>query len=632
MRAGWPMRGPRCRWRATLAAAAWLLLAGTRLAAAAGTALQSIEPATIALGNSAQLTITSIGSEMPAITPPMVPGLEFLAVGQTQQIQVINGVTSARTTVIYQVVPQQAGVFSIPSALPGAEPVVLTVTKGNGSGPGAYGTPPPQGAAPGGLPPGASAQGGSGQSSTLPADSMRQGASGAAFVRLRLAKHDLYVGEMVPVDIQVGARDGIVASLNGPPTLNGDAFTLSKLPENPTRTTEVVDGKPFIVFTWHTALVAVKPGDLSLTIDMPLTVRVRLPGHPDSSLFNGTGFEDLFNDPAFQNFFGSSTQRDVTVSSSPETFRVLALPTEGRPADFSGAVGQFTVRTELSQDKAAEGDPITLRMRVSGEGDFERASSSMLHDADGWKTYAPTANFKPQDDIGFRGEKIFEQPLISTQTGKRNVPQVTFSWFDPATKRYEQARTDALPVTITDPAPGSAAANNTSAPAASAASEEGAPAWRPDHPDNGAGRTDTLVPRYFQPAFAVVPPIILMALAIAWLWLRHGEHASAPVRVEPTLPLDSLESALEGYAAAGDVATFFGTARSALGRVLAAKWGVPAAAVTTEEAIARLGTDDEVTRLFMLADEATYSALRMTLPEFRQWISVVMRHVQGASP
>jgi len=506
--------------KAWIASIASLLLGAAALAAGSGTALQSIEPATIPLGGSAQLTITSIGSEMPAITPPMVPGLEFLAVGQTQQVQIINGVTSARTTVTYQVVPQQAGVFSIPSALPGAEPVVLTVTRGNGAAPNGS-VPNASGAAPGTQSP-----------SSLPADTTRQGASGAAFVRLRLAKHDLYVGEMEPVDIQVGARDGMVASLNGPPTLNGDAFTLSKLPENPTRTEEVVDGKPFIIFTWHTALVAVKPGDLSLKIDMPLTVRVRISNGLNRGFFNGSGFEDLFNDPAFQNFFGASTQRDVTVSSAPETFTVQELPNEGRPADFSGAVGKFSVATEISQNKAAAGDPITLRMRVSGEGDFQRVSSSMLHDAEGWKAYTPTANFKSQDDIGYRGEKIFEQPLIAMQAGNRTVPEVGFSWFDPTTGKYDQAHTEPLSVAITPAAPGSSLAGSAPAALSNPASSgaDTGQAWRPDHPDDGSGRGRSPIPLYFQPAFAAVPPLMLIALSMAWLWTRRAERTTATVR------------------------------------------------------------------------------------------------------
>jgi hypothetical protein len=603
-----------------------LLLGGLTIAAAAGTALQSIEPSTIPLGASARLSITSIGSDMPAITPPMVPGLEFLAVGQSQQVQIINGVTSSRTTVTYQVIPQQPGVFSIPSALPGAEPVVLTVTRGNGSA--------PNGSAFGG-----SAQGGQPQpSSSLPADSTRQGASGAAFVRLRLAKHELYVGEMMPVDIQVGARDGMVASLNGPPTLNGDAFTLSKLPENPTRSEEIIDDKPFIVFTWHTALVAVKPGTLSLTMDTPLTVRVRTPGRPNPGFFSGSGFEDLFNDPAFQNFFGTSTQRDVTVSSAPETFTVLALPTEGRPADFSGAVGKFSVSSDLSQDKAGEGDPITLRLHVTGEGNFERVSTSMLHDVEGWKSYSPTVNFKPDDEIGYRGEKIFEQPVISIQAGKRTVPEVSFSWFDPASRRYEQAHTEPLTATITPAAAGSSMASGAPGAAsttADLAGNEAAPKWRPDHPDNGGGRTSSLMPHYFQPVFMTVPPLVLIALSTAWFWMRRGERSAERARVEPYMmppSVESLASELDEYAAAGNGQLFFGAARKALCAMLASKWAVAPAEVTTDGVVSRLGSDSEITRAFMLADEAAYSTLKLTPSDFRQWKRIVLRNVDSEMP
>jgi hypothetical protein len=623
--------------RAWFAAISLCVMGAAAFSAPAGTALQSIEPATISLGASAQLTITSIGSEMPAITPPMVPGLEFLAVGQSQQVQIINGVTSARTTVTYQVIPQQAGVFSIPSALPGAEPVVLTVTRGTGPAPG--GQP-----APGGAPQGGQTQ----PPSSLPADATRQGANGAAFVRLRLAKHELYVGEMVPVDIQVGARDGMVASLNGPPTLNGDAFTLSKLPENPARAEEIVDGKPFIVFTWHTALVAVKPGTLSLTMDTPLTVRVRTPGRPDGGFFSGSGFEDLFNDPAFQNFFGASTQRDVTVSSAPETFTVLPLPTDGRPPDFTGAVGKFAVSSELSQDKAGEGDPITLRMRVTGEGDFDRVSSSMLQDADGWKAYTPTASFKPADQIGYRGEKLFEQPLISLQPGTRTVPEVHFSWFDPSTRRYEEAHTDAMTVAIApapgggSPAGGSLAGGSPaggpvpdpSAGASNAAASQGGQSWRPDHPDERGGRVDTLMPDYFQSAYLAVPPLVLLALSTAWFWLRREERQAEALRVEPFMmpSTESLGSELDGYAATGDARSFFGAARRALGAVLASRWGLTLAEVTTEEVVSRLGADSDIARVFQLADEAAYSNLKLTPLDFLQCKRVVLRNFEGDAP
>jgi hypothetical protein len=594
-------------------------LVPTSLVFAAGaTVLQSIEPSTIALGGSAQLTITAIGSEAPPITPPMVPGLEFLAVGQSQQVEIINGVTSSKTTVTYQVMPQQAGVFTIPSALPGGEPVVLTVNRGGGS---------PSGSSPGGAgqnvqPP---------ASSSLPAGPTRQGASGAAFVRLRLAKRELYVGEMIPVDIQVGARDGMVASLNGPPTLNGDAFTLNKLPENPTRTEEIIDGKPFIVFTWHTALTAVKPGSLSLTVDTPLTVRVQSAARPGAGFFNGSGFEDLMDDPAFQNFFGRSTQRDVVVSSAPETFTVVPPPEEGRPDDFTGAVGNFSVSADVSQQKAAEGDPITLRLHVSGEGDFGRVSSPMLSDGDGWKAYTPTAKFIPGDQIGYRGEKIFEQPLVSTQPGTRGVPEVHFSWFDPSLRRYQQAQTPPLTVQIAPaPAGSSVAGSPRSGTVPDLAGNEPGPAWRPDHPDQG-GRVGSLRPRYFQPVFLAVPPLVLIALSTGWLLMRRGDRSVERARIAPTLEPESLATELARYAAANDARSFFETARRAMRPRLASKWTLAPSAVTTDEVAARFGADSDVARVFMLADEASYSRLQLTPADYPQWTRVVLRTI-GSKP
>ncbi len=249
-------------------------------------------------------------------------------------------------------------------------------------------------------------------------------ANGTAFVRLRLSKHELYVGETIPIDIQVGMRDGFVASLNGLPTLNGDAFTLNKLSSQPQRGEEIIDGRPYTVLTWHSALAAVKPGELALTIETPLTVRMRTTARPDAGFLGEAGLDDLFNDPMFQNFFGASTEKDITVASAPTAFTVLALPTHDRPADFSGAVGNFSVSSDVSDEKVAAGDPVTLRLRVSGTGNFDRVMTPMLHDVEHWKTYSPTAKFKAEDDIGHRGEKTFEQPLIATQSGMQSLPAV----------------------------------------------------------------------------------------------------------------------------------------------------------------------------------------------------------------
>jgi hypothetical protein len=606
-----------------------LIFAGVSQAGATGS--QRIEPAVIRLGEAARLTISESGDS--PVTPPMVAGLEFVATSQSKQMESINGISSTTTSVTYDVVPQQVGVFTIPSALPGAQPLVLTVNPGSAVNPSSGRV-----AVQGGIAPGSSAQP---AMSALPAGATRLNADGSAFVRLRLAKHQLYVGESVPVDIQVGMRDGFVASLNGLPTLNGDAFTLNKLSTQPVRTEEIINGKPFTVLSWHSALAAVKPGTLSLAIETPLTVRMRTTARADASLLGDAGLGDLINDPMFQNFFGTTTEKEVTVASAPMTFSVLELPVQNRPGDFSGAVGHFSVSGGISEDHATLGDPITLRMRVSGEGSFDRVSSPMLHGTQDWKTYAPTAAFKADDDIGYHGEKTFEQPLIATRAGTDSVPGVGFSWFDPTTKRYVEAHTAPLSVLVapgtaagTTAAGGTAAGQSTpSAPPqqAGATAGDSAPSdgLRADQVETGGGST-TLRPHFFQPPYMAAPSALLAALSGSLLWIRRRDRRrAAGTAGNASFDLEECVKLMEEASASHDVQLFFKSARAALQIVLGTRWHCSPSAIDQETIDARLGSKSGVSQVFEMADESAYSGIRHSAINFAQWKTMIQRHISG---
>jgi len=603
--------------------AAFLLAAGAANASTPSVT-QRIEPSTIALGDSAQLTIAESGDGADAITPPMVAGLEFLAVSQSQRIESINGVSRSTSSVTYQVIPQHAGIFRIPVAQPGAMPLELTVNasgtanaSGNGSGNTAGTT-------------GSSLSGGV----AAPATSARATADGSAFVRLRLP-NQLYVGERIPVDIEVGTRDGMVASLNGVPALNGDAFTLEPLSAKPERSAEVLNGRQYTVFTWHSALEAVKPGDLSLTMETPLTVRIRHAA-PQDSLLADSGFADLFNDPALQNFFGTETEKEITVASAPAAFTVLALPTEGRPADFTGAVGHFHVSSDVSDAKTVAGDPITLRLHVSGAGNFDRVTAHMLQGADHWTTYPPKATFTPADEVGYRGEKTFEQPVIARDSGSESLPALDFSWFDPATRHYETAQTSPLLVAVTPAATGAPSlAQN--APGAAPAAGGGAPAGtlaavsqdglRPDHVVTGSGPA-SLIPMSQRPAFIAIPPLLMLAFSGAFFWVgrRGGEDGVTTAATS----LQVYRSLLSDAAQTNDPELFFRSGRAALQQAFAAAWQLPPDAVTLEEVEARLGARGTAARVFRLADEAAYSndlSNALQPADYHRWRTLIERQL-----
>jgi hypothetical protein len=594
------------------------LLAGAAHAATPSVT-QRIEPSTIGLGDTAQLTIAESGDGAAAITPPMVAGLEFLAVSQSQRIEAINGVTRSTSSVTYQVIPQHAGVFKIPVPQQGGTALELTVTaNGGGSGSpnrGGYGNA-------------SSSTSSSGAASSLPADSAHATADGSAFVRLRLPTHQLYVGERIPVDIQVGTRDGMVSSLNGTPTLNGDAFTLEPLAANPERSAEVLNGRPYTVFTWHSALEAVKPGELSLTMETPLTVKIRHAA-PQDSFFAGSGLDDLLDDPTLRNFFGTETEKEITVASAPAAFTVLALPTAGRPADFTGAVGHFTVASDVSDRQTMAGDPITLRLHVAGAGNFDRVNAHMLQNPDHWTTDAPKATFKPADQVGYRGEKTFEQPVIARDAGSESLPALDFSWFDPTTRRYETAQTAPLLVAVTA-APNGAptvAQNNPAMGGMSPASGTVAPATqdglRPDHVVTDE-RSVSLVPLSQRPAYIAVPGLMMLAFSGAFFWVgrrRDNADSSGPTA------LQTYRSLLDEAAKSNDPELFFRAGRAALQQACGSVWHVPPYTVTLETVEARLGAQGTAAQVFRLADEASYSNEALQPCDFRRWHGLIERQL-----
>jgi hypothetical protein len=553
--------------------------AGTaRVHADAPLVYAAIEPAQITLGESATLTITNLGDGSAPIPLPTVSGLQFEIVGHRRQMEMTGGTVLMSTATVVRVTPQIAGTFTIPAVTPNSQPMVLQVNADHG----------PAG------------------SNNNPANSnymirppimptpqkiagVRMTADGSAFVKLNIPKRTVYVGESVPIDIQVGMRAGFVTSLNGLPTLTGGEFTLNNLSRQPERQETTIDNKHFVILTWHSILAAIKPGAFAIGVDTPLTVRISTRAKQDSAL------DDLLGDPFLQNFYGSSVPRDITVSSGQSDLTVLALPAEGRPENFTGAVGEFKIATDLSGTHGALGEPLTLKMHITGTGNFDRVDTQMLSHAEDWKSYPPKPSFTPADAVGFKGEKVFEQPIIATKPGPQTLPTLAFSYFDPIARRYETARAAPLDVDISGSAAPLAASTNLLRDLDS---------LRRDHKAGDsalalASASATLVPPYLQPRFLLVPSIMVLGLAAFMLLTRRAEG-----RPRAMGALGPAEAACRS----GDAGRFFEIARQLLQQRLAARWQLPPAAVTPAEVTARLGSEGaDIRDILAGADEQRYA-------------------------
>jgi len=576
----------------------------------------------IALGESALLFVTVNGSSADQPLVPQVDGLDIEPIGQQTSTQMINGSVISNESQIFRVIPNRAGDFTIPSIGGSTQPVTLHVDKGTGGQvqrtlpPGRSRLPAPRFSSP---------------ADSEPVDPKNQ----PAFLRVTLPKQELTVGELVPVKVKAYFRAGVSASLNGLPILSSDAFTLNKLDDKPEQTRESINGLSYTVVTWTSALSAVKAGDYPLNLDLPVMVRVREQGKRGGGhdpFKDAFGEDSPFGDAFFDDFFGHATEKPLTLHTDGAVVKIKSLPTNGRPPDFAGAVGQFEVKSEASTTNSTTGDPLTLKLSITGRGNFDRVSTNGLTRSSEWKTYKPNGRFEPADISGTAGTKTFEQSIAPTNAGQQEIPALRFSYFDPDTQSYVTKAT--LPIAI-DVARGSvtqAPATNNPAPAV-------------DSPKTSADglAADKLVTghsvRNLRPLalawwFITFNALMVYVLIVgAIVRFQRRRRLNDPERLQRDAAEKSIKLSLAMMEAAlktQDAPRFFIAARHALQERLAARWQVPVSQVTISEIRSRLnGNGEQIRSVFQTADEIAYSGRRFTAPDLQQWRNVVKSQLQG---
>jgi len=604
-------------WLAVLMSAAIALMA-LPADAAPQVLSATLNPSEITIGHTALLTITTLGSSTDDVLLPFVGGLEFRTMSQSRRVDAATGAT--RTTLVVRVTPQMAATFSIPPLAANLGPLTLTVNPDRLV---VDASPLPRKAAPPRVVPRAMDERG-----------IQLMADGAAFVRVGIPTRQAYVGENIPIEIEVGGRAGAVTSVNGMTTLTGGDFTLDNLSRQPERSIRSIDGRQFTVLIWHSVIAPVKQGVFPFSVEVPLTVKFSTRPKAEAR------FDELMGDPFLQNFFAPSVTRELKISSPRSELTVLALPTQNRPADFSGAVGTFAVSSELSAVEAAAGDPLSLRLHVTGTGNFDRVDTAMLASLPGWKTYPPRSSFKESDALGDKGEKVFEQTIIASRPGVQTLPALAFSFFDPATGRYETVRSAPLTVTIaksladtslTAPAAGVAAGGAAGAASGAASGEQRAAGMRPDQALT-ARSTDSLRPPYLRTPFLAAYSLLTAGFSAAYLFMRgrvpHARRFDPRTDRQTARAIARTRAQLQAAAAQSPQA-FFASARRSLQTTLAARWRLTPEEITVQAIDARLSAAGrELRELFELADEVRYSGRAPSAADYSRWTQVVVSQLR----
>ena len=415
-RIGKPVRLPG--WRALLAGlcAAWFLAGGSPLRAAGPgnpTVTASLADPFVEAGQPTEYRIDVVGGRADRPPPaPEVPGLSLNFAGKSYSFQFDSSTLSKTdtTSYIYTVESIRAGRFVIPGQevqingqIIRTAPVTLTVGDGGSGG----------------------------------------AANRQVFVELLIPKKTAYLGESLPVEVRTYFGVNTHPQITPDLVLNGEGFSVAKFTSQKDAGQQAVEGINYLVASAKSAITGLRIGTLAVG---PVEVDpiVQLP-RPHRRVSGNDPLDAFFNNP----FNGMNLQQaqQIKLLSDPVPVEIKPLPPQGRPADFTGAIGQFRLEAEAEPRKAQTGDPVTVHLVLSGKGNFDRVNAPGLSDEQGLRTYPATARFKADDEVGLSGIKMFDQVVIAD--GPRTaLPGYHFNYFDPGTGKYVQVDTPPIPVRI----------------------------------------------------------------------------------------------------------------------------------------------------------------------------------------
>jgi hypothetical protein len=125
----------------------------------------------------------------------------------------------------------------------------------------------------------------------------------------------------------------------------------------------------------------------------------------------------------------------VTCQISPARLTVRDLPSQGRPADFSGAIGRFILSGKASPQTVAPGDLVTLSYALTGNGWLADAALVPPDPGADFKTYPAQETARE-----VRPPRLtLRQVVIPLTTNAVVVATPRFVYFDPDTASYRTA-------------------------------------------------------------------------------------------------------------------------------------------------------------------------------------------------
>jgi hypothetical protein len=249
------------------------------------------------------------------------------------------------------------------------------------------------------------------------------------FVKVDLDRKSVYMGEHVVATIKVYTRLSIAGFGDSKfPSFDGFLSQEVPTPGQISLQRENINGtiyntgiiRKLILFPQHTGKITIDPFELEVIIRQEQANK-------------RSGF--------FDDFFDNYQDIRVPRVSKPLTINVKDFP-KNKPASFNGAVGKLELTTSIDKDSVKANDAITMRVKISGNGNLKLIKPLDFNFPADFEVYDPkTLQDLKSSEKGMTGSTTFEYLIIPRHGGDYEIPPVAFSFFDPKAGIYRTRST-----------------------------------------------------------------------------------------------------------------------------------------------------------------------------------------------
>jgi hypothetical protein len=280
------------------------------------------------------------------------------------------------------------------------------------------------------------------------------------FIKVETDKRNVNLGEQVTVSYKLYTRLPMEINLTKLPSLNGFWSQDFKIPQPPKPVKEILNGKEFQVFEIkRTALFPTQTGELVLDaaeaegmarILKPRSARNQNPfgDDPFASFFGSM----LMSDPDFNDAFATGYEYEdipVKLQSTPIKIQVNDIPITGRPASFQGAVGQYTLESNIDRMELTTDDVAYVSLKIAGTGNLKMIGAPKFNLPEDLDQYDPVVKdtITNTNDI-IAGVKTFTYAIAPRTAGVFSIPSAEFTYYDPHSKEFKTINTPSYTLTV----------------------------------------------------------------------------------------------------------------------------------------------------------------------------------------